>query len=314
MSASASVTAINGSSKLIPAEPSVSRSAVDKHVARLVTRGLRANTALNLAVRVLLGLFGVVSCALALRYIAVRGDEMVEILSKSTDSGDRVGKRLLVLCMPVLLFGLLAGLAAAAAWTMHARGQDETTRTLDMLSRLKREGEVAVSARGLMYAFEEKLQNARRALNLLLWLGRTLFLICIGLFAALDQLARRPAGGRHEPHVIAVGVRDARAVGRQARVRVLPVRHRLAAGRQPPRDGAVLEVEQPQVGGVAAVLDEHRPAADDVNRARARRARDRLQAPVRRRLAVFARLRAHALVLVPADPDRLSQTRPPRCL
>lgn len=184
MSTSATVTAINGSSKLIPAEPTVSRSAVDKHVARLVTRGLRANTALNLAVRVLLGLFGLVSCALALRYIAVRGDEMVEILSKSTDSGDRVGKRLLVLCMPVLLFGLLAGLAAAAAWTMHARGQDETTRTLDMLSRLKREGEVAVSARGLMYAFEEKLQNARRALNLLLWLGRTLFLICIGLFAA----------------------------------------------------------------------------------------------------------------------------------
>jgi hypothetical protein len=162
----------------------VSRPAIDKHVARLVTRGLRANAALNLAVRVLLGLFGLVSCALALRYIAVRGDEMVEILSKSTDSGDRVGKRLLVLCMPVLLFGLLAGLAAAAAWTMHARGQDETTRTLDMLSRLKREGEVAVSARGLMYAFEEKLQNARRALNLLLWLGRTLFLICIGLFAA----------------------------------------------------------------------------------------------------------------------------------
>lgn len=184
MSTSATVTAINGSSKLIPAEPTVSRSAIDKHVARLVTRGLRANTALNLAVRVLLGLFGLVSCALALRYIAVRGDEMVEILSRPTDAGDGVGKRLLVLCMPVLLFGLLAGLAAAAAWTMHARGQDETTRTLDMLSRLKREGEVAVSARGLMYAFEEKLQNARRALNLLLWLGRTLFLICIGLFAA----------------------------------------------------------------------------------------------------------------------------------
>jgi hypothetical protein len=184
MSASATVTAINGSSKLTPAEPTVSRSAIDKHVARLVTRGLRANTALNLAVRVLLGLFGLVSCALSLRYIAVRGDEMVEILSKPTDAGDGVGKRLLVLCMPVLLFGLLAGLAAAAAWTMHARGQDETTRTLDMLSRLKREGEVAVSARGLMYAFEEKLQNARRALNLLLWLGRTLFLICIGLFAA----------------------------------------------------------------------------------------------------------------------------------
>jgi hypothetical protein len=84
MSATASVTAINGSSKLIPAEPSVSRPAIHKHVARLVTRGLRANTALNLAVRVLLGLFGLVSCALALRYIAVRGVQMVEILSKST--------------------------------------------------------------------------------------------------------------------------------------------------------------------------------------------------------------------------------------
>jgi hypothetical protein len=57
-------------------------------------------------------------------------------------------------------------------------------RTLDVLTRLKREGEVAVSARGLMYAFEEKLQNARRAFTLLLWLGRTLFVICIGLFAA----------------------------------------------------------------------------------------------------------------------------------
>jgi hypothetical protein len=184
MSTSASVTAINGSTKLIPAQPSVSAPAIDEHVTGLVTRGLRTNTVLNLAVRVLLSLFGLASCALALRYIAVRGDQMVQILSESADAGDLIGKRLLVLCMPVLLFGLLAGLAAAAAWTMHARGQDETTRTLDTLSRLKREGEVAVSARGLMYAFEEKLQNARRALNLLLWLGRTLFLICIGLFAA----------------------------------------------------------------------------------------------------------------------------------
>jgi len=57
-------------------------------------------------------------------------------------------------------------------------------RTLDTVSRMEREGEVAVSARGLIYAFEEKLQNARRAFMLLLWLGRTLFLVCLGLFAA----------------------------------------------------------------------------------------------------------------------------------
>ena len=139
MSTSASVTAINGNSKLIPAQPSVSAPAMDKHLTRMVMRGLHANTTLNLAVRVLLGLFGLTSCALALRYIAVRGDQMVQILSGSADAGDQIGERLLVLCMPVLLFGLLAGLAAAAAWTMHARGQDETTRALDTLSRLKRE-------------------------------------------------------------------------------------------------------------------------------------------------------------------------------
>jgi hypothetical protein len=153
-------------------------------MASVVTRGLCANAVVNLTVRVLLGVFALVCGAFALRYIAIHGDEMVQILGESTDAGDLIGQRLLVLCVPVLLFGLLAGLAAAAAWTVHARGQDEMTRTLDVLTRLKREGEVAVSARGLMFAFEEKLQNARRAFTLLLWLGRMLFVVCVGLFVA----------------------------------------------------------------------------------------------------------------------------------
>jgi hypothetical protein len=55
---------------------------------------------------------------------------------------------------------------------------------LDTVSRMEREGEVAVSARGLIHAFEEKLQNTRRAFSLLLWLGRTMFVVCLGLFAA----------------------------------------------------------------------------------------------------------------------------------
>jgi len=37
-------------------------------------------------------------------------------------------------------------------------------------------------ARGLVFAFEEQLQNARSAFTLLLWLGRTLFIVCLGLF------------------------------------------------------------------------------------------------------------------------------------
>jgi hypothetical protein len=139
---------------------------------RLVTRGLRADAVLNVSVRVLLGLFGLVSGGLALRYIAVHADQMVQ------------SDRLLALCAPVLLFAALAGLAGFAAWTVRARGQHDMCRTLDVLSRIKREGEVAVSARGLTFAFEEELQNARRAFSLLLWLGRTLFLVCLGLFAA----------------------------------------------------------------------------------------------------------------------------------
>jgi hypothetical protein len=183
---SAAVTAIhsNGAEKEPRTQASATAPVVGEDVIRLVTDGLRDNTRLNLAVRIVLSLFGVACCVLALRYVVLRGDQMVQILRQKGDPGDLIGKRLFVLCMPVLLFGVLAGLAGAAAWTMHVRGQEETTRTLDTLSRLKREGEVAASARGLMYAFEEKLQNARRAFSLLLWLGRAVFVICIGLFTA----------------------------------------------------------------------------------------------------------------------------------
>lgn len=145
---------------------------VNEDMAGLVTRGLRANATLNLTVRPLLALFGLVSGALALGYIALHADQMVQ------------SDRLLALCAPVLLFGLLAALAAVVAWTLHSRGQDDMCRTFDVLSRIEREGEVAVSARGLVFAFEEKLLNARRAFSLLLWLGRTLFVVCLGLFAA----------------------------------------------------------------------------------------------------------------------------------
>jgi len=174
---SATVTLI--SPQVESTESPVSPPVVGTEMTRLVTKGLRANTVLNLAVRVLLGLFAFACSALALRYVVVRGDQMAQSLRESGDAGD-----VLALCMPVLLFAILGGLAVAAAWTLHARGQDETARTLDTLSRLKREDEVAASARGLTYAFEEKLQNARRTLNLLLWLGRALFIICIGLFTA----------------------------------------------------------------------------------------------------------------------------------
>jgi len=84
----------------------------------------------------------------------------------------------------VILLVAIAGIAAATAWTTHSRGLDEIFRTIDCVNRVEREGEVAVSARGLIVAFENKLQNAQRAFTLLLWIGRTTFVVCVGLFAA----------------------------------------------------------------------------------------------------------------------------------
>jgi hypothetical protein len=139
---------------------------------------LRLNLEINRSFRILVGTFGLVAGALALLYTWRRGDRMVELLVQ-----DRLDlERLLVLGLPVLTFGLFAGLAVAVCWGLHSRGQEELLRTLDTVSRIRREGEVAVSARGLMFSFEEKLVNARRAFMLLLWFGRTLFIVCLGLF------------------------------------------------------------------------------------------------------------------------------------
>jgi hypothetical protein len=162
--------------------PTAPSPVTDDEMLAIVQRNLQAGAWLNLVARALLGLTGLAAGVLALRYVEVHGQEMVTILSQPRATGNLVGDQLLALSAPVLLFVVLAGMAAAAAWTVHGRGQEELGRTLDAVTRLKREGEVAVSARGLVFAFEEKLQNARSAFTLLLWLGRTLFIVCLGLF------------------------------------------------------------------------------------------------------------------------------------
>lgn len=143
-----------------------------------MTAALRHNTAINLVVRSALALFGFVAAVAALAHTWRHGDA----LAAAVDGHDGAG--VLALVLPVAVFVLLGVLAGAAAYTVHARHLDETYRTLEVLNRIEREGEVAVSARGLIFAFEEKLQNARRAFTLQLWLGRTMFLVCLGLLAA----------------------------------------------------------------------------------------------------------------------------------
>jgi hypothetical protein len=145
-------------------------------VAAELTASLQANTTLNRRVRAGLGVFVVVSAVSALAYIWGHSDLLV-----SRGAGDR---DVLALLLPVGLFCLLGMLAAAGSYVAHARSLEESYRTLEALNRIEREGEVAVSARGLIFAFEEKLHNARRAFTLQLWLGRMMFLVCLGLLAA----------------------------------------------------------------------------------------------------------------------------------
>jgi hypothetical protein len=149
-------------------------------IAKYLMAGLRANTVLNLRVRAGLALFGIAAGVAALAYTWMNGDELVGTLAGKHDYN---AAELFGLTMPFILFVLLGILAGAAAYAAHARGFEETCRTLEAVTRIRREGEVAVSARGLIFAFEEKLTNARRAFTLQLWLGRTMFLVCLGLLA-----------------------------------------------------------------------------------------------------------------------------------
>jgi hypothetical protein len=169
----------------VPPRPDQARGASDaeRETYRLVLRVVRLNAGLNLLARVLTMFAAAAAAVLALRYVHVHGDAMVERLLESQPDEGVVIERLIALTLPVLLLLLIIGVAGAAAMTLHSRGLEELQRALDTLSRAQREGEVAVSARGLIYAFEEKLANARKALALLLWLGRTLFIVCLGLFA-----------------------------------------------------------------------------------------------------------------------------------
>ena len=113
---------------------------------------VRVNARLNLVARALLIAVALIALASAFLYVHLHGQQMVDAIGAA---GGVDAAELIALTSPVLLFAMLAVLTAAVAWMMHRRGQDELCRTLDVLTRLKREEGVGVSARGLMFAFEE---------------------------------------------------------------------------------------------------------------------------------------------------------------
>jgi hypothetical protein len=142
---------------------------------------LKHNGRLNLAGRVLLMIFALGTATAATVLVVLRAEETVGALTDPTRS-DEIGKLLLALTAPVLLLLLLGGLAVLVGFLAHSRGLDESVKTLDSVNRLRREDEVAVSARGLIVAFEEQLSSIKRAHSIVMWVARSLFIVTIGLF------------------------------------------------------------------------------------------------------------------------------------
>lgn len=137
---------------------------------------------LSLIGRLFIGALGLASGALAVAYTWRSAEEMVATLSRPRGQTEYVAERLLALTAPAALLIAIAALSAAAIWAIHSRELDETYRTADAVNRIRRESEVAVSARGLIHSFEEKLQNVSRGLSVLLWFGRALFVLSGGSF------------------------------------------------------------------------------------------------------------------------------------
>jgi hypothetical protein len=150
---------------------------------RLALQALRRNALLNVVVRALLAIWALAAAGLAIAYTAARSTQIVETLT-SGSSAEPFVIRLLSLSVPALLLAGLSVLCAVAAWLLYSRGREDLERGMESVSRLQREAEVAITARGLTHVFEEKLATARRGFGLQLWLGRTLFLVSLTLFSA----------------------------------------------------------------------------------------------------------------------------------
>ena len=148
---------------------------------------IKRDLVLSLATRVCLAVFGVGAGVAAIAYALLQAGDLAASGGSALD-----GERLTAFLLPPALLMILSIVAGIAAWTIHSRNLDETYRALDAASRMRREAEVAVSARGLVHSFEEKLNSTHRAFTLLLWFGRTLFLVSLGLFlaAALNAIFR----------------------------------------------------------------------------------------------------------------------------
>jgi hypothetical protein len=142
---------------------------------------LQRNAKLNFLVRTALYLTGWLAVVVAGWWMVSHGDAVAQKLSTQ----GKLDPALIVeLTLPALLLVVLAAACIGSALMIQTRGIDDFEGGLDGISRLRREVDVGVSrSRTSIHALEEYLGNAKSAFRLQMWLCRTLFVICIALFA-----------------------------------------------------------------------------------------------------------------------------------
>lgn len=166
-----------------PSGSDVTWTAVVQRETDYAFAAVRRHALVDLAASAALFLVALAAFSIAVGYTIIRGDDMVGVLLNDERLG-QIDERILALTLPVIMLFVLGATAMAASWLLQARASRDFAANMEGVSRLRREAEGGVSrTRVSTHALEEYYANARRAFRMQLWLGRTLFVVCLALFA-----------------------------------------------------------------------------------------------------------------------------------
>jgi len=156
------------------AEQTLRKGAADVLVGQqdAAVASLKRNLALTTAMRAVFYLLSALILLVVIYYIAIRFDELVDVLLRDRGSTETV----LAVSTPVVIGLVAAIICAGLALLVQERGNAEFRRALEAMGRLAREGSAVDSrSRALTQILEETLVNARQAFTLQLWISRVLF-------------------------------------------------------------------------------------------------------------------------------------------
>lgn len=139
---------------------------------------MRQNMRINTMVRAWFYLLAVALLALVV-YIIWRQQEFFLFIGPGEAA---VQDGMIAMALPLLAIVLIAAVCVALALLIQNRGVSEFAKSLDQVSRLRREGTAANSrSLALTQILEETLSNARQAFSMQLWISRVLFVVGIVL-------------------------------------------------------------------------------------------------------------------------------------